>query len=124
MIDLLIRWPDRPTAIECGKLLGTTTEQEDGSHTTATLFGAINLALLGSHSYIADDSDPEAPVVETVPGWWFLVRVPEGFDVSAILDPIPANLRPAIVWSSDMRDEHDQPIDRPPITEAPTTRWA
>ena len=124
MIDLLIRWPDRDTAIECGKLLGTTTEEEDGSHTTATLFGAINLALIGSHSYETDASDPESPVVETVPGWWYLVRVPEDFDVSAILNSIPENLRPNIVWSSDMRDENDQPLDRPPITEAPTTRWA
>ena len=124
MIDLLIRWPDRPTAIECGKLLGTTTEQEDGSHTTATLFGAINLAPLYTHSNETEDSTPEAPVVETVPGWWFLVRVPEGFDSDGFLNPIPENLRPDIVWSSDMRDENDQPLDRPPITEAPNTVWA
>ena len=126
MIDLLIKWPDSPTAIACGQVLGCTAQSEDDPEVmvTASKFGVLNLAVIGSHVYVSDNSDPENPVVTTVPGHWVLVRVPAGFDLAAALSPIPAKLQPAIIWSSDMVDDNGDPVPLPPIEEAPQRRWA
>ena len=125
MIDLLIRWPDSPTAIACGQILGCTAASESDPEVmqTASKFGVINLAVIGQHSYISDNSDPENPIMTTAAGHWVLVRVPAGFDIAEALSPIPESLQPEIVWSSDMTDDEDNPIPRPPISEAPQLRW-
>jgi hypothetical protein len=126
MIDLLIKWPDSPTAIACGQALGCTAASESDPEVmvTASRFGVINLAVIGQHSHISDNSDPENPIVNTVPGHWVLVRVPAGFDIAEALSPIPVELQPEIVWSSDMADENGDPVPRPQIEEASQLRWA
>lgn len=125
MIDLLIKWPNRDTAVQCGVALGCTAQSADDPEVmeTAAKFGVINLSVIGQHSYISDNSDPQNPVVTTLDGWWVLVRVPSGFDLAGSLSPIPENIQPEIVWSSDMTDDEDNPIPRPPISEAPTHQW-
>jgi len=127
MIDHLIKWADRDTAIQCGVAMGATSENEEtGEMETAVFMRSIglNLAPIGVHSCISDNSDPENPVVTTVDGWWVLVRVPAGFDLAGALSPIPKSLQPEIVWSSDMVDENGASVKRPPIEEAPTRVWA
>lgn len=131
MIDLLIKWPDSPTAIACGQAMGCTAQSEDDPEImmTASRFGVINLAVIGVHSYlpaeevIAFGEDPSLKMV-TVPGHWVLVRVPAGFDLALALSPLPESLRPEIVWSSDMADQNGDPIPRPTSDEIPQLRWA
>lgn len=123
MIDCLIRWPDRDTAVACGQAMGCTRQDEGtGEFVTTELFGVINLALIGEYRYITDDSDPLDPVIATVPGWWFLVRVPDDFEVAGTLAALPASLRPEIAWRSDDLDGEGLPPVRPP--EIPQTVWA
>lgn len=117
MIDLLIRWPDRDAAVACGQALGCTSMTDGGDAKTADVFGVINLSVIGQHSYIADDSDPENIVTATVPGWWVLVRVPAGFDLAATLAPL-GPLAPEVAWASDSGEP------RPPIEVAPQMTWA
>ena len=127
MIDHLIKWPDRDTAIQCGVAMGTTSQNEETGEMETTVFMqsiGLNLAPIGTHSYVSDNSDPENPVVTTVPGHWVLVRVGVDFDLEEALAPIPAAIRPDIVWSSDMTDEDGEAIPRPPKEEAPQNVWA
>lgn len=122
MTTILIKWPDVETSVACGKVLGCTSE-EDGVATTMAKLGVINLSVIGVH-YDTDISDPENPVSIEIPGWWVLVRVPDGFDLEEALVRIPNELQPEIVWASNWIDEDGNPTPRPPRSEAPQHRWA
>lgn len=124
MIYLLLKWPDVDTAVECGQLLGTTSTSEDEVNKTAPVTNGINLAVIGTHSYVSDDSDPENPVTTSVPGHWVMAWCRDGFPIDTTLSKIPSNLQPEIVWRSDAVDEEGEPLPRPPVNIAPQHRVA
>ena len=119
MTTLLLKWPDNATAVACGTAMGTTSEDESGEAITAPLTNGLNVNVIGDHSYVSDNSDPDDPVITAVPGHWVLVWLGDASIVEPMMGQLPESLRPEIFWRSDAVDEDGDPIPRPDITQCP-----
>lgn len=119
MTTLILKWPDNATAVACGTAMGTTSEDETGENITATLVNGLNVDVIGAHSYISDNSDPEEPITTTVSGWWAMVWLADASIISSLMGQLPEALRPEIVWRSDAVDDEGELISRPPINLCP-----
>lgn len=96
MKDLLIRFPDRESAIAFGASIGCT---DPDSEETAPYVAPLNLHVIGIHSYADPEDDSEDPAILTAPGWWVMVRGPEDYPIPSeiaalVVEPDPLN--PAI----------------------------
>ncbi|MCF7676432.1 MAG: hypothetical protein K9N23_16475 [Akkermansiaceae bacterium] len=108
-MDLLLRFPDKATAVEFGVSQGVTSEDENGENQTISALGTINLAVIGEHytptGKTLKDEFGDVPEMTPVPGWWILVRAPDSY-------PIPDALAPVIVWNSaDATEDAPNPRD-------------
>lgn len=48
---------------------------------------------------VIDDTDPEHPVTDTLPGWHVNIRVADDRDMSAVQDFIVTPAHPSCVWA-------------------------
>ena len=119
MTTILLKWPDNATAVACGTAMGTTSEDESGENVTAPLTNGLNVNVIGDHSYVSDDSDPENPSITAVPGHWVMVWLADASIVSTLMGQLPESLRPVIFWRSDAVDNEGDPVPRPPINLCP-----
>ena len=119
MTTLILKWPDNATAVACGTAMGTTSEDESGESVTAPFTNGLNVSVIGEHSYVSDNSDPENPVITSVSGWWAMVWLSDASIVSSLMEQLPEALRPEIVWRSDVVDTEGEPVPRPPINLCP-----
>lgn len=119
MTTILLKWPDNATAVACGTAMGTTSENEQGENVTAPLTNGLNVNVIGDHSYVSDNSDPENPVTTTVAGHWVMVWLADASVIEPLMAQIPEALRPTIFWRSDEVDYNGDPVPRPPINLCP-----
>ena len=119
MTTLILKWPDNATAVACGKAMGTTSEDESGESVTAPFTNGLNVNVIGEHSYVSDNSDPENSVITSVSGWWAMVWLNDSSVISTLMGQLPEPLRPIIVWRSDALDSNEDPVPRPPINLCP-----
>ena len=99
--------------------MGTTSENEAGENVTAPLTNGLNVNVIGDHSYVSDNSDPDNPVTTAVPGHWVMVWLSDPSVIEPLMAQIPEALRPVIFWRSDAVDEEGDPVPRPPINLCP-----
>lgn len=103
-LDLLLRFPDRDIAITAGVAReATDADTEETAPMVETPWGELNVCVIGIHRY--NTGTDESPDIIEAPGWWVLVRGPEGY-------PVPPEIQPLIV---------DRPDPCPP--EIPDRRW-
>jgi hypothetical protein len=106
MIDYLLKFPDRTTAVMFGLANGFASIDEDGEAQINLASHTHALCVIGEHN----GSD-----------WWVLFR-----DLAGI--PIPAGGEQFIYWSSDwtVEDEagNDIKIPRPESDDVPNVFWA
>lgn len=111
MIDLLLRFPDRDTAVAVGRQLGVTSPaEEDGGFHTIQADHDLAVRVIGEHmvptgTLLTDSAGGEYPELVGDGCWWVMIRsLPD--------QPVPAELQPYVVT----RDDSDPAI--------PNDRWA
>jgi hypothetical protein len=106
MIDYLLKFPDRTTAVQFGLANGFATIDEDGEAQIALASHTHALCIIGEHN----GSD-----------WWVLFR-----DLVGI--PIPEGGEQFIYWASDFtvddEDGNPVPVPRPISDDVPNVFWA
>ncbi len=106
MIDYLLKFPDRTTAVQFGLANGFATIDEDGEAQITLASHTHALCVIGGHN----GSD-----------WWVLFR-----DLAGI--PIPEGGEQFIYWASDFSvDDEDGspiPVPRPISDDVPNVFWA
>ena len=106
MIDYLLKFPDRTTAVMFGLANGFATIDEDGEAQIALASHTHALCIIGEHN----GSD-----------WWVLFR-----DLVGI--PIPEGGEQFIYWASDFtvddEDGNPVPVPRPISDDVPNIWWA
>ena len=105
MIDYLLKFPDRDTALAFGEANGFTTIDPETNEPTTTL---------ATHTYalaVIGDFYDESTQPPTFTGYWILFR-----DLVGI--PVPQDANPFIFWDSDSG------IPRPEASDIPSTTWA
>ena len=106
MIDYLLKFPDRTTAVQFGLANGFATIDEDGEAQIALASHTHALCIIGEHN----GSD-----------WWVLFR-----DFVGI--PIPEGGEQFIYWASDFtvddEDGNPVPVPRPISDDVPNVFWA
>jgi hypothetical protein len=106
MIDYLLKFPDRTTAVQFGLANGFATIDEDGNEQITLASHEYALHVIGEHQ----DSD-----------WWVLFR-----DLVGI--PIPEGGDLYIYWSSDWtvldEDGSEIPVPKPTDESVPNIWWA
>jgi hypothetical protein len=106
MIDYLLKFPDRATAVQFGLANGFAVIDEDGNEQITLASHEYALCIIGEHN----DSD-----------WWVLFR-----DLVGI--PIPEGGEQFIFWASDFtvddEDGNPVPVPRPISEDVPNVFWA
>jgi len=106
MIDYLLKFPDRATAVQFGLANGFATIDEDGNEQITLASHEHALHVIGEHN----GSD-----------WWVLFR-----DLVGI--PIPDGADQFIYWASDFtvddEDGNHVPVPRPISDDVPNIWWA
>ena len=104
--DYLLKFPDRPTAVQFGLANGFATIDEDGNEQITLASHEYALCIVGEHN----GSD-----------WWVLFR-----DLVCI--QIPAGGEQFIYWASDFtvddEDGNPVPVPRPISDDVPNVFWA
>jgi len=127
-MDLLLKFPDQDKAVQFGTAFGATSEDEEsGENVTAAHVGDLNIHVIGTHYAPTGETDTdtegnELPVMEAVPGWWIMVRAPDGFPVAGTIGQLPAEIQPEVVWAAV--DENGEPVPRPTDPLIPDRVWA
>jgi hypothetical protein len=106
MIDYLLKFPDRTTAVQFGLANGFAVIDEDGNEQITLASHEYALCIVGEHN----GSD-----------WWVLFR-----DLVGI--PIPEGGEQFIYWASDFtvddEDGNPVPVPRPISDDVPNIWWA
>jgi hypothetical protein len=106
MIDYLLKFPDRATAVQFGLANGFATIDDEGNERITLASHEYALCIIGEHN----GSD-----------WWVLFR-----DLIGI--PIPEGGEQFIYWASDFtvddEDGNPVPVPRPISDDVPNIWWA
>lgn len=124
MLDLLLKFPDKQTAIQLGAALGFTKQDEQGEWNTTTATNELAILVIGEHHYptgatVEGPFGPQ-PVMQGDGLWWVMLR-------ALVPMPVPPEADPFIVWRSDAVHEVDGkevPAPRPVAPEIPSVTWA
>tara|TARA_R110002020_G_scaffold378772_1_gene589774 strand:- start:2 stop:346 length:345 start_codon:yes stop_codon:yes gene_type:complete len=109
MIDYLLVFPDKVTAIQFGVANGYTEVNESGDVFTNLTAQDYCLTVIGDHLVPTGETEPspfgDLPIKESDGKHWVLFR-----DIKGSLE-IPANAEQYISWRSDSGE--DRPTDAP-----------
>jgi hypothetical protein len=121
MIDYLLKFPDRATAVQFGLANGFAVIDDEGNERITLASHEYALCIIGEH-FIPQPDIKRKPQPAIGDGqWWVLFR-----DLVGI--PIPEGGEQFIYWASDFAvdDEDGNPVQVPrPISEdVPNIWWA
>jgi hypothetical protein len=121
MIDYLLRFPNRDTAVQFGIANGFAKPDENGEAQISIASHEHALCVIGEHWVQQPDinGDPQPSIGDGK--WWVLFR-----DLVGI--PIPEGGEQFIYWCSewtvDDEDGNPVPVPRPISDDVPNTFWA